>query len=200
MYYYLVPFVNHRQLKRAAGIDPRRDLHFYNRWQSHQARRSPGWPHHSSHGSRHHNRARCQLPDILSLLFPNFPQFLGNFREIFGKLPIAESRWTSLRSVIWRYVSVVSWVCQGVRVWKKPCNYSISVATRLIYFVSLCRCFSLTFRQIRGSSFSVSRTLKGVVRGQLVLIPTRHGRSKLKQICLSRVFSRACGVCIIRFC
>ena len=88
MYYYLVPFVNHRQLKRAAGIDPRRDLHFYNRWQSHQARRSPGWPHHSSHGSRHHNRARCQLPDILSLLFPKIPQFLGNFREIFGKLPI----------------------------------------------------------------------------------------------------------------
>ena len=27
--------------------------------------------------------------------------------------------------------------------------------------------FSLTFRQIRGSSFSVSRTLKGVVRGHI---------------------------------
>ena len=28
--------------------------------------------------------------------------------------------------------------------------------------------FSLTFRQIRGSSFSVSRTLKGVVRGHVM--------------------------------
>jgi len=52
--------------------------------------------------------------------------------------------------------------------------------------------FSLTFRQIRGSSFSVSRTLKGVVRGQLSLVLHRgrghHGI--LIHPCISPLFLR----------